>query len=123
MHMEPAGGRFHSSWAFTRDLYEKIGGYAEYTGLDFDQRIGFKLAEADPRPPIDETYCPAYVYRWGNTTYHGSAQGMEGYATLWDALGKQPAPFMGKVVPAFDEETKLLSRIGATVFAQFLMSK
>lgn len=130
MHFEGAAGRFHSSWAFTRDVYEEIGGYAGLLDapsdqaptkhLNFDQRIGARLRVADPNPPIDETYFPAYVYRWGNSTYHGSAFGDWGYADLWAELGRRPAPFIGKLDPQFDTETEVLWRIGLKAYRLFL---
>lgn len=132
MHFEGASGRFHSSWAFTRAIYEETGGYGDLLDspsdakltrhLNFDQRLGARLRTADPKPPIDDSYFPAYVYRWGNSTYHGSAFGDNGYADLWESLGRRPAPFVGQLDPQFDSETEVLWRIGLRAYKLFLDS-
>lgn len=131
LHLEEAAGRFHSSWAFTREVYEQVGGYSalldEVTDtsptkkLNFDQRLGALLRMADP--PMREDYyyrlCPSYVYRWGNPTYHGSAFGESGYADLWERLGKQEASYIGELVPEFDTETEVVWRKALKAFEQF----
>jgi hypothetical protein len=132
MIMENAAGRFHSSWAFTRELYEKVGGYMGLIDspnsvtptkqLNFDQRMGAALAAVDHLGIGDKAYCPSYVYRWGNSTYHGSAHGDSGYATLWAHLGREPAPFQGRLKPNFDSETEILWRLGLSHHASHLQT-
>lgn len=132
MITEGAAGRFHSSWAFTRDLYERVGGYMGLLDapdekvptkrLNFDQRIGRQLELGDPHSIIGPKFYPSYCYRWGNSTYHGSAQGDAGYASLWEELGNRPAPFQGRLEPEFDAETELLWRIGLEHWNRHLVS-
>ena len=110
IHLEGAAGRFHSSWAFTSELYERVGGYPNTNRLDFDQQLGAKFRDNGKR----ELYSwnggpePTYVYRWGNGIYHGSQQGEDGFAGLWDKIEKYPAPRIGELVPRFDPETALI---------------
>lgn len=100
---EGAAGRFHSSWGMTRRAMETIGGYPQSARLTFDQELGAALSRVCPKGPIDAD--PQYVYRWGNGIYHGSQAGDGGYQQLWDELGRMPAPYVGSLVPKFDEET------------------
>jgi len=106
---EDSSGRFHSSWAFTCDLFREVGGYPTTGALLFDQQFGAALRQRDPysRVPLYGLQ-PSYVYRWGNGVYHGSQAGDAGYADLWERLGKLPAPYVGELHPQFDEETRLL---------------
>ncbi|REJ89909.1 MAG: glycosyltransferase [Planctomycetota bacterium] len=105
---ENAAGRFHSSWAFTRELYAEVGGYPKTSELIFDQQMGARLRQAagDAVRHSDDIAGPSYVYRWGNGVYHGSAAGGAGYADLWQQLGEVPAEFVGWLVPRFDDETE-----------------
>lgn len=107
---ENAAGRFHSSWAFTREIYDYVDGYPITNRLDFDQQLNRKLERADP---LDETrrkiladLTPGYVYRWGNNVYHGSQAGEMGFADLWQSLEHLPAPFIGQLVPQYDLQTQ-----------------
>lgn len=107
--IEGAHGRFHASWAFTRNLYDKCGGYPNTGRLDFDQQMRERLAEhAGGRGYYDHEKGPSYVYRWGNGVYHGSQAGEDGYKRLWDDLGKRPFERIESLNPEFDEETKLI---------------
>jgi len=109
--IERSDGRFHSSWAFTADLLDRIGGYPDASRLDFDQQLGSMLRnEAGERTYYshEQGPPPSYVYRWGNNIYHGSQRGEEGFKKLWDDLDNIPAPYIGRLVPNMDKETELI---------------
>lgn len=107
--LEPAAGRFHASWAFSSGLFARVGGYPDTPEKNFDQQMGAKLREAAGRRHTEiETDNPGYVYRWGNSTYHGSAIG--GDEDWYQKVGELnlPAPFLGRPVVQFDAETERL---------------
>ena len=108
-HIEAAAGLFHSSWRFTRNLFEQVGGYPENSELSFDQQFGALLRDAaNGCSYYGFTSRPGYVYRWGNNYWHGSQRGGEGYTDLWQAVGQLPAPKQGRLRPRFDAETRLI---------------
>ena len=102
-----ATSRFHSSWRFTRQLIDSIGGYPQTTELSFDQQLRSLLLNASSEINFyGEAENPSYVYRWGNGYWHGSQGGDgKGYENLWEYVGSLPAPYQGELIPAFDEET------------------
>lgn len=113
IHLEGAAGRFHSSWAFTSELFHRVGGYPETSRLDFDQQMRNRLSQgaksglsfySGPSGSLP----PSYVYRWGNGVYHGSQAGEEGFADLWSHLETLPDPFQGPIQPRFDNETEII---------------
>lgn len=106
---EKTGGRFHASWAYSRELFDELGGYTESERLTFDQEMWIRALNYCG---IETAYGakPTYVYRWGNGVYHGSQAGDEGYKALWDGLEKRPAPFLSELVPRFDLETGIIFR-------------
>lgn len=115
--LEPAAGRFHASWAFSRELYDHVGGYPPTAALDFDQQLGALLrrgCEQIGKPHVElDTGNPGYVYRWGNATYHGSAFGPTD--DWYERVGRLdlPAEFIGRPHACFDAETRLLyARLG-----------
>jgi hypothetical protein len=100
---EDAHGRFHSSWAYSRDLFEAVGGYDE-VGLRFDQDLHMRLSEVSK--PVDYSGDePTFVYRFGNSEYHASSKGEEKFSSHWDAIGRMPSPHIGELVPKMDSET------------------
>src|SRR5690349_5419636 len=110
---ESAAGRFHASWAYTRALWEHLGGYEPGDDLDFDQQMGARCRAVAPIVHYDETatarpFGPTYVYRWGNGVYHGSQAGAQGYRELWNALGNQPAERIASTGPVMDEQTRTI---------------
>lgn len=105
--LEGAEGRFHSSWVFTKQALNQIGGWPKTERLDFDQQLGAKLRDLDSSKSV-KLPCPQYVYRWGNGVYHGSQAGEEGFKSLWDRLGEMKVPYVGTLVPTCDEETVML---------------
>ncbi|MGH8552821.1 MAG: glycosyltransferase family 2 protein, partial [Methylococcales bacterium] len=106
-------GIFHASWAYTRRLWDWIGGYPIGDRLDYDQQMGRQCREAAGVVHYDETDIirrlgPSYVYRWGNGVYHGSEAGEEGYANLWRRLGELPFERVDRTGPRMDKETSLI---------------
>jgi len=123
---EDAIGRFHASWAFTVELFERVSGYPNPDDLEltFDQLMRRQLL--DELNLMLPTPCDSghYVYRWGNQAvaglqigYHGSSSGDAGFRAHWDALGRQQVSRVGRLFPGFDLETQMLyqSLAGVTV--------
>ena len=71
LHEENGRGRFHASIAFTRELFDKIGGWPITKRADFDQMMISRLMEVgNITDPCD--YFPlSYVFRWHTNHYHG----------------------------------------------------
>lgn len=102
-----AQGRFHGSWAFTADIYQKSDGYPVDDSHDFDmqlngalRRTGATIVDTFKDRPIE------YLYRWQTTGYqNGSGFG----EAMYDVIGKSPThpsvTVPGKILPAFDDET------------------
>ncbi len=110
---EGAAGGFHASWAYTRRLWDLLGGYEYGNRLDFDQHMGGRCREAVGIIHYDDTgivrrFGPSYVYRWGNGVYHGSQAGGEGYASLWRSLGELPFERVERTGPLMDAATGLI---------------
>lgn len=109
--LESAQGRFHSSWGYSRDAFWDFGGYPDTEDLIFDQKMGNAIERTHGVAYYgfgnNPEWCtvPSFVYRWGNATYHGSSHGRKNYKKLWNALGQQVAPWAGRLVPHYDEET------------------
>ena len=111
--LEGAAGRFHGSWAYTRRLWESLGGYELADRLDFDQHMGRRCQMAAPIIHYDETglgrtFGPSYVYRWANGVYHGSQAGEEGYAGLWRQLDELPYEQVERTGALMDDETRFI---------------
>lgn len=114
MHKEPGDGRFHASLAFTRDIFNKIGGYPDTKKLIFDQMMRSRLIDAGHScfyddPTVFPNHFPTYCYRWGNGIYHGSQMGDgDAYDRFYKGLGELAAPPQGRLIPQYDEETTRL---------------
>jgi len=104
--LEPSAGRFHSSWGYTRRLYETAGGYSNSFLCSYDQEFGARLARFDRVPFVDPSYLPSYVYRWGSGAWNISQRGEAGYQLLWDSLETIKQRPAGKLVPLLDQETR-----------------
>ncbi len=76
------GGLFHGGWAYTRDVFNQLGGYpAINNGEDqaFARRL--KLAGVKFSDPCRLGFQPFYIYRWG-CGWHLSGMGKAGYRRL-----------------------------------------
>ena len=68
---EEAAGRFHASIAFTREVFEAVGGRPKTKRGDFDQMFLRLLAGAARTVDCCRASPPSYVFRWGSThAYH-----------------------------------------------------
>lgn len=105
---EMAAGRFHASWAFTRKLFESVGGYPDTGRLDFDQQMRDILTNATGGRGFYDTQNCSYVYRWGNGQWHGSQAGEDGFKALWDRIGAMPFEHKGLLEPKYDKQTELI---------------
>lgn len=72
--MVPAEGRFHSSWAFSRELFARCGGYpAKNLGEDFELLSSMRRFSTGSYSAND-LWPPWLIYRWARTdSYHVSA--------------------------------------------------
>lgn len=112
--------RWHSSWAFTRELFERVGGYPppRYVGeYDYHETdMGVRMLREGRKEYTDRhrEVCgvvsdePSYVCRVFNDVYNLTQTGGRTYQENWDRIGRLPAPFVGDLVPRFDDWTKRL---------------
>jgi glycosyltransferase involved in cell wall biosynthesis len=78
------GGMFHGGWAYTREVFDQIGGYPARNNGE-DQALARRMLRAGVRPadPIGLGYEPFYVFRRGNSDgWHLSSMGRDGYRQL-----------------------------------------
>ncbi len=101
-------GMFHSSWRFTRRLFDEVGGYSVTNELAFDIEFRDKLLATTDHAFYGRAAAPSYVYRWGNGYWHGSGHGVEGFTSLWQHVGSLPAPPQGEAYACLDHETKMI---------------
>ena len=104
--------RFHSSWAFTRELFERVGGYpppmpnGQYD--DFETQLGINLKRVGKVEYIDGDG-PSYVCRvFNQAEYHLTQTDGKSYQDNWERIGKLPSPFVGELFPKMDDWTKRL---------------
>lgn len=77
-HLVVTGNYFHCNLAISRDLWNRVGQYAEIDKCDLDIDLMGRLFSASPRGkqtmiPNEDIF---YVYRWGTTgSYHASGWG------------------------------------------------
>jgi len=115
---EPALGRMHGAWAYTRERFEAVGGYNEAWDVARDQAFDFDLgqrlsgranwweADASGSPADPCEHAPiSYVYHWGPAPYHGSGFGNDFYAKT-AAVTARDDRFIGELVPKLDDRTK-----------------
>lgn len=113
--IEDATGRFHASIAFTRELFETVGGWPLTKRGDFDQQFIQSLIKATAYYGVTRVAdpCliaqPSYVFRWASTgAYHGQAFMKSGADETWydraaEAAKHEPVSVLR---PAFDQETQ-----------------
>ena len=103
VQLESAVGRFHASWAYTRELWDELQGYPATDRLDFDMQMRGRAQAAAGGVNHYNKAEASYVYRWGNSHYHGSAQGEDGFRRLWDQLKQRPVPQVDTTGPKLDQ--------------------
>ena len=79
------GGLWHASWAYTREAFDRVGGYPAINNGE-DQALARRLekvatAQADP---IALGFPPFFLWSWGGgrSSWHLSALGQAGYEKL-----------------------------------------
>jgi glycosyltransferase involved in cell wall biosynthesis len=83
------GGLFHGGWAYTREAFRHVGGYAAMNNGE-DQDLAGRLTAAGIMwaDPVKLGFPPFYVYHLGGSQgYHLSSMGAKGY----EKLGVRPA--------------------------------
>ncbi len=107
---EDASGRFHASIAFTRGMFDHLGGWPQTKRADFDQQFIRNLSEAVRNELCDpcEIAPPSYCFRYGSTQeYHGQHFMRSADDESW--YGRVPhRPGEGNLIlrPEFDSETR-----------------
>ncbi len=117
---EPAGGRFHSTLGFRRELFLRIGGWPSTKRADFDQQMiaeleGAAESRGDPWPAGVAPH--QYVYRWHTGAAHGQHFMRAPDDEDWyDRAGAERPAYVGKLEPKLDERTKaILAELGHAV--------
>lgn len=105
---EDAAGRFHASIGFTRDLFDRVGGWPLTRRADFDQQFMSILSSAGPAADPCNHAPPSYCFRYGSTqAYHGQHFMTAPDDELWyDRVPRQPGHRDLTIHPEFDIETK-----------------
>lgn len=111
LEIEDAAGRFHASIAFTRSLFDRVGGWPVTKRGDFDQAFIHGLTRvaggtSDPSVRRDPSYC----FRWSSTNaYHGQGFMRSGNDETWyDQIPSPDANTRNGILlkPQFDDETR-----------------
>lgn len=104
----------HGSWAYSRELFERVGGYPEQNG-GFDLAFGARCqAAAGIAANASATIAPQYLYRWQSAGYsNASGWGDAGYA---NSVNEGDGSWQGELVPKLDPSAKRLWQLlGQTV--------
>lgn len=94
------GGLYHGSWAFTRGLFRKVGGYGYESGPE-DQKLMYRMEATGTVSvdPLDDNHLPYYVYGQDRNSLHISAylNGKDNGERAWEVCGAVPS--LGSVGP------------------------
>jgi hypothetical protein len=85
------GGLFHGGWAYSRKVFEQVGGYPAMNNGE-DQGFARRLQRAgiQPTDPMQLGSVPFYVYAWGGASgWHLSGLGPDGYGRLGEMLAEK----------------------------------
>jgi len=110
---ESVKGRFHGAWAYTKAMWDQVGGYDSVPRIDFDKTMYNKCSAISSPVPYDAGN-PAYIHRWARVDFHlGNVdlpnQDPENiFKTNWDYIGYIPVEKINSLTPKLDEETKLI---------------
>lgn len=79
LRQHETGGLFHSGWAYRRDIFERVGGYAAMNNGE-DQELARRFAQlgVGQFDPLSLGLSPFLVYRWREGP-HISSAGRHGY--------------------------------------------
>jgi glycosyltransferase involved in cell wall biosynthesis len=109
---ENATGRFHATWAYSKELWDDVGGYETVLNITGDKVMREKCLRSSGGYTRYETDNPTYVYRWARAAWHASAilavDSEAKFQEKWDYLGFRPIEKVDNLVVAFDEESALL---------------
>jgi hypothetical protein len=103
-NVEPTGGRFSATIGVSKKMLDEIKGWPITDKIDFDQKMVAKcLSAGKPYDPIQNSYSPSFLYRWGTTqAKHCSSAPDSGWYTQ---AKPQNAKTIQKITPKPDEHT------------------
>tara|TARA_R110000824_G_scaffold128317_3_gene289109 strand:+ start:126 stop:1961 length:1836 start_codon:yes stop_codon:yes gene_type:complete len=110
---EKVEGRFHGAWAYTKSMWDKVGGYDDGARTDFDKIMYSKCTEIS-KPVNYDAGNPTYVHRWARVDWHLGNTEMpnqdpeEIFKTNWDYVGYIPVEKIDYLKPEFDDEAKMI---------------
>ena len=84
LRQHETGGLFHGGWAYTREAFQRVGGYARISNGE-DQDLARRMTRSGTAwaDPVRLGYQPFYVYNLGSGTgYRLSNMGPHGYRRL-----------------------------------------
>jgi len=109
---ENSTGRFHATWAYSKELWEDVGGYETVLNITGDKVMREKCLRSAGGYTRYEGDNPTYVYRWARASWHASAilavDSEAEFQERWDYLGFKPIEKVANLEVIFDEESALL---------------
>ena len=96
------------SWAYTREVFDRIGGFTTEEKLNGDTDMQSALRQQGEPGRYGDPCRPSYVYRWNSGSFNISQRGRDGFGELWHRTGMMPAPHVGLLVPKLDQESELI---------------
>ena len=110
---EKVTGRFHGAWAYSKALWDQVGGYDDVASIDFPDKMYQKCSNITHPTPYDLGN-PQYVHRWARADRHightdiPNQNPEEIFKTNWDYIGYIPVEKLDSLEPKLDNETKLI---------------
>ena len=110
---EKVTGRFHGAWAYSKALWDQVGGYDDVASIDFPDKMYQKCSNITHPTPYDVGN-PQYVHRWARADRHightdiPNQDPEEIFKTNWDYIGYIPVEKLNSLEPKLDNETKLI---------------
>ena len=102
-------GLSHSSWAYSKELWNDVGGYDETSLLDWITIMKDKCLKVSEVVKYEQDV-PTYVYRWARAGFHiskfFSTRNEVELDQRMEYLGYIPVEKIENLKPEFDEETK-----------------
>jgi glycosyltransferase involved in cell wall biosynthesis len=112
------GGLFHGGWAYTREVFQQVGGYPAMNNGE-DQGFARRLQQAGVKEadPIQLGFEPFYVYRWGaGSGWQLSAMDSKGYERLGDRFVQKTSLVITDPPQVDLRSPRILPRVYARVF-------
>jgi glycosyltransferase involved in cell wall biosynthesis len=110
---ENVKGRFHGAWAYTKKMWDRVGGYDDVARIDFDQMMYNKCTSVSEPVPYDAGNS-AYVHRWARVDWHlgftelPNQDPEEIFKNNWDYVGYIPVEKLDYLKPELDDEAKMI---------------